>query len=139
MAKTVKKGKAKESEKPQIIAAKGGDTQAQFLKRILATMDEGNWITSTQAKDFVESLKAVVLDDLEHGKPVNMFGLVKIVPRLHTAGEREVFKVFGDPESGKTIKKVKSKVSLKTGQGIFTKAVKDALPNPQKLAKLMGR
>jgi uncharacterized protein YwlG (UPF0340 family) len=138
MAKKKAKGtKASENGKPQIIVSKGADTQANLLKRVLATMEQENWITAKQGKDFVESLRAVVESDISEGKPVNLFGLVRITPRLHTAGQREVYKEFGNPESGKTIKKVKAKVTLKTGQGIFGTEVKRALPSVQKLTKTL--
>ena len=43
--------------------------------------------------------------ELQEGNPVNLFGLVKIVPRYHTKGERMVNKEFGNPDSPK-VKKV---------------------------------
>jgi hypothetical protein len=143
MAATKKKSKpqnkAKATGAPQIIAAKGGLTSAALLERTLATMDRDNWITKKQGRDFIESLRAVVTDALGNGDPVNLFGLVKIVPRLHTSGSRQVYKEFGNPDSGTTTKRYKAKVSLQATQGIFFKPVKEALPTAQKLSKKMGR
>lgn len=136
--KSGKKAKGDKGNAPQIIAAKGGKTQKELLDDVLRTMEEENWITKKQGKDFADSLVAVVEREISEGQPVNLFGLVKIVPRLHTAGEREVYKEFGNPDSGKIIKKVKAKTSLKTGQGIFGKKVKDAIPSTSKLAKALG-
>lgn len=118
---------------PQIIAAKGGLTAAQFLTEINSTLDEP--LSRRQLRDLQVSIESVVVNELEQGNPVNLFGLVKIVPRLHTKGTRMVNEEFGNPESKKVKKSYKSKVSLKVGQGIFTKKVKDALPTVQKLQK----
>jgi nucleoid DNA-binding protein len=138
---TKKKSSAKKAapvgNKPQILTSKGGMTGKQLLDRVLAMMEEENWLTKKQGKDFADSLVAVVEEEIEKGKPVNLFGLVRIVPRLHTAGEREVYKEFGNPDSGKVIKKVKAKTSFKTGQGIFGKKLKDAMPSTTKLAKVI--
>lgn len=137
--KAAPKTPAKNNGAPQIIAAKGGLTAVQLLERTLATMDQDKWITKAQGRDFVESLKAVVLDSINKGEPVNLFGMVKIVPRLHTAGTRVVDKEFGNPDSGKVNKKYKAKVSLQATQGIFSKPVKDSLPTAQKLAAKINR
>jgi len=121
---------------PQIVAAKGGLTQSQLLVTTLETMEQDNWISKAAGRDFVDSLQAVVQDALSKGEPVNLFGIVKLVPRYHTAGKREVYKEFGNPDSGRTIKNYKPKVTLKA---TVLKTTKDALPAPQKMAKAVGR
>lgn len=141
MAKSTKRTKSSKKKEdtgaPQIITAKGGLTAAQFMNEVLFTMEDDLRLSKKQAKDFSDSLVAVVERELGEGKPINLFGLVKIAPRLHTKGTRSVNTVFGDPESPKTTKKYPAKISLKTGQGIFSKKVKDALPSVQKLQKVI--
>lgn len=121
---------------PQIVAAKGGLTSSALLASVLSTMEEDNWISKAVGRDFVESLRVVVEDAIQKGEPVNLFGIVKLVPRYHTAGKREVYKEFGNPESGRTTKTYKPKVTLKA---TILKNTKDALPAPQKMAKAVGR
>jgi len=121
---------------PKIIRAKGGLTQGVLLDSVLLEMEEE--ITRKQGQDFVRTLKALVEEEISQGRPVNVFGIVRIVPRFHTSGERTVLKEFGNPQSGKVKKRVKSRVSLATGQGIFSKSVRDALPTPTKLKNLIG-
>lgn len=134
--KKAKKSSKKNDGTPQIIAAKGGLTASQFLKEVNFTLDEP--LKPAQLRDLQNSIEAVVVAQLAEGNPVNLFGLVKIVPRLHTKGERMVNKEFGNPESPKVKKTYKAKTSFKSGQGIFTKKVKDAMPSVQKLAKKLG-
>lgn len=137
MAKTKKKATKKKADgTPQIIAAKGGLTASQFLKEVNFTMD--NPLKASDLRDFQASIEAVVAAELSEGNPVNLFGLVKIVPRLHTKGERMVNKEFGNPDSPKVKKTYKAKTSFKTGQGIFTKKVKDQMPSVVKLTKKLG-
>lgn len=146
MAKS-NKGKKKSSSKkggavtdaPQIIAAKGGLPAGKLLDEILIAMEDDLRISKKQARDFSDSLIAVVERELGNAQPVNLFGLVKIVPRLHTKGQRKVNSEFGNPDSPMVTKKYAAKVSLKSGQGIFTKKVKDALPTVQKLQKALGK
>lgn len=138
---TKKKGKKNSkaktaSDEPKIVAAKGGLTAAQFANEVNYTMDEP--LSRAQLKDLTASIEAVTVEQLKEGNPVNLFGLVKVVPRLHTKGVRMVNKEFGNPESGKVKKTYKAKVSLKGSQGIFTKKIKDALPTVQKLQKKVG-
>lgn len=121
---------------PKIVAAKGGFAAGQLLAETLNFMEEENFISKKAARDFVESLQAAVHAAIADGKPVNLFGIVKLTPRLHTAGKREVFKEFGNPESGKMTKKYPAKVSLKA---TVLKPVKDKLPNAAKMGKAVGR
>lgn len=140
MAKTKTKTKKKAGKKndgtPQILAAKGGLTASQFLKEVNFTLE--NPLKAADLRDLQQSIEAVVREQLEEGNPVNLFGLVKIVPRLHTKGERMVNSEFGNPDSKKVKKTYKAKTSFKTGQGIFTKKVKDNMPSVQKLTKKLG-
>lgn len=128
--------KAAPKTTPQIVASKGGLTQSQLLASVLETMEPENWISKKAGRDFVDSLQAVVQDALSEGEPVNVFGIVKLTPRYHTAGKREVYKEFGNPESGRVTKTYKPKVSLKA---TILKTMKDALPNAAKMAKAVGR
>jgi nucleoid DNA-binding protein len=133
-AKDKKKKKAGETDAPKIVTMKGGLTQAQFASEVLVTMEDDLRISKAQARDFIDSLKAVTERELGEGNPVNLFGLVKISPRFHTKGQRMVNEVFGDPESKKIVKKYPAKVTVKAT--VF-KAVKDALPSVAKLGKLI--
>lgn len=134
--KTKTKGKKTPQTTPQMFPAKGGLSQSQLLDRVLATMDEENWISKKVGRDFIASLKAVVEDEISQGSPVRLFGIVNITPRYHTAGQREVNSEFGNPDSPKVTKKYKPKVSLGIGKlALITKA----LPTPQKMAKVVGK
>lgn len=134
MAKGGKKSKSKaaETDVPKIIGMKGGLAAGQLAAEVVATMEDDLRVSKKQARDFVDSLLAVVEREINEGNPVNLFGIVKLVPRFHTKGQREVFKVFGDPESGKQMKKYPAKVSIKA---TIPKRIKDALPSAAKLGK----
>lgn len=132
MATKKKAPAAPATEAPKIIAMKGGLTANQLVNEVLFTMDDDLRISKTQAADFVASLKAVIDREIGEGNPVNLFGYLKLIPRFHTKGKREVFKVFGDPTSGKTTKTYPAKVSLKA---TLLKPLKDALPS----AAILGR
>lgn len=147
VAKKATKNKSKAKNKaasnggaPRIIESKKGFTVTELLKNTLFTMEDGTRISNAQAKDFVESLVAVVERELGEGKPVNLFHLTKIVPRLHTKGERMVNEVFGDPESKKVKKKYPAKVTLavKRGSKIGGKNGKEIMPTVQRLSKVVG-
>lgn len=131
-----KSSAATENEAPKIITAKGGMSQSQLLDATLAMMEQENYIPKKAGRDFVESLKAVVAQEVGKGNPVNLFGLVKVSPRFHTKGQREVNETFGDPESKKVTKKYPAKVSIKAT--VF-KIVKDSLPGAAKMSKAVGR
>ena len=134
--KAGKKAGKKADGAPQILAAKGGLTASQFLKEVNFTLE--NPLKASDLRDLQASIEAVVAAELSQGNPVNLFGLVKIVPRLHTKGERMVNSEFGNPDSKKVKKTYKAKTSFKTGQGIFTKKVKDQMPSVPKLTKKLG-
>ena len=134
--KSKKKTTKKDDGAPTIIASKGGLTAAAFLKEVNFELDEP--LTGKALRDLQVCIEAVAERELSEGNPVRLFGLVQIVPRLHTRGERMVNKEFGNPESPKVKKKYPAKISLKSGQGIFSKKVKDALPSVQKLQKRTG-
>lgn len=131
--KTKKKGN---NEAPKIIAAKGGLSQSQLLDSVLAGMDEENWVSKKVGNDFKDSLRMVVESELSEGQVVNLFGIVKLVPRLHTSGQREVFSEFGNPESEKVTKKYKAKVSLGVSK---LKIATGALPSVQKMQRVVGK
>lgn len=120
-------------ELPRAIVAKGGLTKSNLLQAILSEMDGELWISHKQAKEFTNALERVVEREIKAGNPVNLFGIVKLKPRLHTAGKRLVNKEFGSPEAGKSVKKYKAKVTLKA-EGIGKK-FKDALPSVKKMEK----
>lgn len=117
---------------PKIIAMKGGLTQTQLIQEALFTMDDDLRLSKPQAADFVASLRAVIDREISEGSPVNLFGYLKLIPRFHTKGKREVFKVFGDPTSGKHTKTYPAKVSLKL---TALKPLKDALPSAASLGR----
>lgn len=117
---------------PKTIPMKGGLTAKQLVQETLFTMDDDLRLSKAQAVDFTASLVAVIDREIAEGNPVNLFGLLKVIPRLHTKGSREVYKVFGDPESGKVTKQYPAKASLKT---TILKPLKDSLPAASKLAR----
>lgn len=133
----VKKAAASESTAPKIVIMKGGITPAALTGAVLATMEDDLRISKKQAADFVESLGAVVEECLALGDPVNLWHMAKLVPRLHTKGEREVNEVFGDPTSKKVKKKYPAKVTLvaKLGSRFAGKKGVEIIPNAAGLAK----
>jgi hypothetical protein len=136
-----KKGGAKTeaaNDAPKIIVAKGGLPVGKLIEEVLFTMEEDLRISKKAATDFKDSLVVVVEREIAEGNPVNLFGLVKIVPRLHTKGSRMVNKEFGNPESPKVKKNYPAKVTYKTGQSIFMKPLKEAMPTVQKMQKKVG-
>jgi hypothetical protein len=132
-----KKGgaKAATTDAPKIIGAKGGIPQGALLNEVLLTMEDDLRVSKKQGQDFIESLKSAVEKELMSGRPVNLFGMVKVVPRFHTKGQREVNETFGDPTSKKVVKKYPAKVSVKVTP---LKPVKDALPTVAKMQKVVG-
>lgn len=139
MAKSKSKSKSKAkkpvTDAPQTIAAKGGFTASALMKETLMTMEDDTRISKKQAADFSESISAVIEKALSEGQPVNLFGFVKLVPRMHTKGVRQVNEIFGDPTSKKVTKKYPAKVSVKA---TVMKKSKEALPTVQKMQKVVG-
>jgi len=127
------KAKAATNGTPQIKPSKDTMSQSELAIEAVATMDDP--LSIKQRKDFIDSLKAVIDDAISEGRAVNLFGLVKITPRLHTKGVREVFKEFGNPESGRVKKTYPAKTTLKV---TALKPLKDALPNANKMARKVG-
>lgn len=135
-----KGGKKKDSKKkaepdngaPKTITMKGGLSKSQLVQETIFKMEDEFRVSKKVAADFVDSLIAVIEEQLGEGNPVNLFGLVKFSPRLHTKGVREVNSVFGDSTSPKVNKKYPAKVSVKV---TAAKPIKDALPSVQKLQK----
>ena len=127
--KAAKASKASANGVPQIKPAAKTLSAVEVVREAVMLMDDP--MSQKQRVDFTNCLKQVVDDAIADGQGVNLFGMVKIVPRFHTKGVREVFKVFGDPESGKTKKTYPAKVSVKA---TVLKSVKDALPTPNKMA-----
>lgn len=120
---------------PKIIASKGGLTGPQLVNQALVLMEDDLRITKKQAADFSASLIAAAEQAFEKGEPVNFFGLVKLVPRFHTKGVRQVNEEFGNPESKKVTKKYPAKVSIKA---TIYKRVKDTLPTATVMGKKVG-
>lgn len=134
-ATSKKKGNVASSNgAPQIKPAASTMTAVELVREAVMAMDEP--MSQRQRVDFTNCLKAVVDEAVADGRGVNLFGLVKIVPRFHTKGVREVFKEFGNPESGKVKKTYPAKVSVKA---TVLKTVKDALPTPNKMANRVKR
>ena len=123
---------AANADAPKIIAMKGGLTAKQLVQEVLYTMEDELRLSKAQSADFIASLTAVIDREISDGNPVNLFGYLKLVPRFHTKGKRQVFKVFGDPTSGKVTKNYPAKVSLKVS---ILKPLKDSLPNAAKLGR----
>lgn len=136
---STKKSKSKAKPKnsangvPQIKPSKDTMRATELIREAVMTMDEP--LSARQRIDFTESLKAVIDDAISEGRAVNLFGLVKVTPRLHTKGVREVYKEFGNPDSGKVKKTYPAKTTLKV---TALKPLKDALPNANKMAKKVG-
>ena len=120
------------TDAPKIIAMKGGLTAKQLIQEALFTMEDDLRLSKAQSLDFVASLTAVIDREIQDGNPVNLFGYLKVIPRFHTKGKRQVYKVFGDPTSGKVTKNYPAKVSLKVS---ILKPLKDSLPNAAKLGR----
>lgn len=131
---------ASEMVAPKIIQSKGGLAPGNLLKETLAMMEDDTRISQAAGRDFMVSLVAVVENELQEGRPVNLFHLVKIVPRYHTKGERMVNEEFGNPESKKVKKRYPAKVTLavKTGAALTRAKSAELLPAPVKMQKIVG-
>lgn len=138
MAKGKTKTKAKKdtTDAPKTIAAKGGLSSPNLVKETVLLMEDDTRVSNKVARDFMESMVAVIEKSLAAGQPVNIGGLVKLTPRLHTKGQRLVNEVFGDPTSKKVTKKYPAKVSLKA---TVMKRAKESLPTVQKMQKSLGQ
>jgi nucleoid DNA-binding protein len=123
------------ADAPKTIAMKGGLTAKQLVQDALFSMEDDLRLSKAQAADFVVSFQAVIDREIADGNPVNLFGYVKLIPRLHTKGKRQVYKVFGDSESGKVTKNYPAKTSLKV---TVLKPLKDSLPTASKLIRKVG-
>lgn len=130
---TGKKVAAKADDKPRIIPAKETVSAASLISEAAMMMDEP--LSRSQTKAFVDSLGEIIEANLAEGRAVNLFGYLKIVPRFHTKGKREVREVFGDPESKMIVKSYPAKVSVKAS---FLKKTKDALPQASKLGRILN-
>jgi nucleoid DNA-binding protein len=139
----VAKGKKKSGSKkaaenngaPKRIVAKANLSQGAFMKEVVFAMEDDLRVSNKQAKDFMDSLIAVIERELSEGNAVNFAGLVKLSPVLQTKGERMIPSEFGNPESPKVKKKYPAKVTVKA---TAMKKAKDALPSVQKLQKVIG-
>ena len=139
MAKKNTKTKAKKNSKaasangvPQIKAAK---ETVRFTTLVAdANMELGEPLPKKSVKALMDSIEEEILAQLAAGRAVNLFGVIKLTPRLHTAGTREVYKEFGNPESGKVKKKYPAKVTLKA---TVLKKAKDELPKPAKMGTMV--
>lgn len=73
------KSKAKEPalvEVPKLVTL----TQAALVRETLEAMEDDLRITPKQARDFIESMSAVVEEHLEAGERISLAGLVTITP-----------------------------------------------------------
>lgn len=126
---------------PQIIRSRGALSKNDLLDQIVhdmtvETASEDELVAAgTVAAAFVRSLVAVAEREVGDGYPVNLFNLVTIQPRLHTAGKRQVDRVYGEPESGKTIKRYPAKVDVRASVG---RRLKAALPSIQRMRVVTG-
>lgn len=137
VAKSKSKAKNKKpvTEAPKRIAAKGGLTSTQLVNETLILMEDETRISKKAGRDFMESMVAAIENALAAGQPVNIGGLVKLVPNYHTKGVRDVREEFGNPESALVQKKYPAKVSLKA---TVMKRAKEALPTVAKMQKALG-
>ncbi len=127
------KAQAPTNSAPQIKPSKDTMTATELVQTAIFDMNDP--LSKRQARDFTDALQANIAAALGDGRAVNLFGLLKIVPRFHTKGEREVYKEFGNPESGKVKKKYPPKVTLKL---TALKKLKDSSPTANKMAKKVG-
>lgn len=130
--KRTSKAKAASNGVPQIKAARETVRFTALIADANFELDEP--LPRKSVKALMDSVEEEILAQLAAGRAVNLFGVVKLTPRLHTAGTREVYKEFGNPESGKMKKKYPAKVSLKA---TVLKKAKDALPKTQKMGTMV--
>ncbi len=119
--------------KPQIKPSKDTMTASELVQTAIFDMTEP--LSKRQAKDFTDAVQANIAASLSEGRAVNFFGLLKIVPRLHTKGTRQVYKEFGNPDSGTMNKKYPAKVTLKL---TALKKLKDSSPTVNKMGRKLG-
>jgi hypothetical protein len=137
---TTKKTEAKKQTKPAATKPKSQSapktaSQTELLNRTLAMMEEENWITKKQGKDFMESLAAVADDLLGNFTAVNIAGLVKITPVLRPA-RTVTIREFGNPDAEPKQEKRSADVTVRARP---LKKSKDALPTVQKAQSVLRR
>ena len=120
---------------PQIIESKGGLTAAQLLREINSSLDEP--LTLAALRDLKATVEMVVSEEVAAGRPVNLFGLVKIDrPSLaHCWRAHGQFRIRGTLSRPRSKKKYPAKVTFKATQGIFMMAVKQSVPTIKVMQK----
>lgn len=101
-------------------------TQAQLLNRALETMEDELRIPKTNARDFVESLKAVIQQELAEGHIVPLFGIVRMTPSGVPAKPRRKVPDRDNPGEEKWADPTEAKVRVRASVG---KPFKDVLPD----------
>lgn len=101
-------------------------SQAELLRRTLDAMEDDLKIPPKNARDFLESARAVIESALAEGEKVSAFGIVNLTPSGVLAKPK---RKGTDPRTGeeKTFDPKPASVRVKA---TVTKRLKDALPEP---------
>lgn len=99
-------------------------TQAKLMERTLAIMEDELRIPKKNATDFVESLRAVIEEDMALGNKTSVFGIVTLTPTGVLAKPK---RKGTDPRTGeeRTFDAQPAKTRIKLG---IAKRFKEALP-----------
>lgn len=105
-------------------AAPTGISQAELRRRTLDVMEADLRISDKAAKDFVNSLVAVVKEATSEGRKVSVFGIVNLIPAFKLAKPK---RKGIDPRTREetTFKAQPAKVKIRATVG---KGIKDMLP-----------
>lgn len=100
-------------------------SQAALLNEAISVMEPEYKVTKKAAKDFVESITAVVEEHLENGEKVALLGLATLTPVYRAAKPK---RKGVDPRTGeeKVLDPRPAKIALKATP---SKRLKDALPS----------
>lgn len=111
---------AKKPEAPATLS------QAALRREVLEIMEPELKISDKAAKDFVNSLSAVVQEAIGEGRKVSLFGIVNLNTGFKLAKPK---RKGTDPRTGEetTFKAQPAKVTVRA---TVAKAIKDALPGP---------
>lgn len=104
-------------------------TQAQLLTRTLETMEDDLRIPKKNAQDFIESLRAVIEEEIAEGNRVPLFKIVTITPVGVPAKPKRKVADRDNPGEEKWADPTPAKVRVKA---LPSPVVKGAAPDPLK-------
>lgn len=99
-------------------------TQAALTTKTLEAMEDDLRISPKQARDFLESARAVIEESIENGDKVAVFGIVTLTPKGTPAKPKRKGR---NPATGEEVTLAPKPAGVKV-RATVGKRVKDALP-----------